>query len=100
MSDRPTGPASGVGRAQIAFPRTLLDFQRMFPDEQACADYLSRVRWPEGFTCPACTARGEPKRVRAILFVRRPWVLAQSEDRSVSLTPRSHSRAGGAVEVR
>lgn len=36
------------------FPRSLLDFQRRFPDAAACAAYLSQQRWPEGFVCPAC----------------------------------------------
>ena len=27
------------------FPPTLLDFQRMFPDQRACGNYLERVRW-------------------------------------------------------
>ena len=36
------------------FPRSLLQFQRRFPDEAACAAYLARQRWPEGFVCPAC----------------------------------------------
>jgi transposase-like protein len=36
------------------FPRSLLAFQRRFPDEPACAAYLAAVRWPEGFRCPAC----------------------------------------------
>jgi len=35
-------------------PRTILDFARMFPDDEACAEYLFRVRWPEGFVCPKC----------------------------------------------
>src|SRR5512147_3165630 len=36
------------------FPRSLIEFQRIFPDERACAAYLARVRWPDGFRCPAC----------------------------------------------
>jgi len=32
----------------------MLDFQRMFPNEAACADYMERVRWPDGFVCPSC----------------------------------------------
>src|SRR5262249_53073380 len=36
------------------FPRSLLDFQRRFPDEAACAAYLAAARWPEGFVCPEC----------------------------------------------
>jgi len=36
------------------FPRSLLEFQRRFADERACADYLAAARWPGGFRCPAC----------------------------------------------
>ena len=36
------------------FPRSLLEFQRRFPDERACASYLATARWPDGFRCPAC----------------------------------------------
>ena len=36
------------------FPRSLLDFQRRFADDAACAAYLAAQRWPEGFVCPAC----------------------------------------------
>jgi hypothetical protein len=36
------------------FPRSLIEFQRRFPDEGACAAYLARARWPEGFRCPRC----------------------------------------------
>lgn len=44
-------------------PVTLLDFQRMFPDEMACLLYLERVRWPNGFFCEKCASVGEPFRV-------------------------------------
>ncbi|MTJ81311.1 MAG: IS1595 family transposase [Telmatospirillum sp.] len=36
------------------FPRSLLEFQRRFPDDAACARYLAVVRWPDGFICPEC----------------------------------------------
>jgi transposase-like protein len=38
-------------------PTTLLDFARRFSDERACAEYLIRVHWPEGFVCPTCGSR-------------------------------------------
>ena len=36
------------------FPRSLIEFQRYFPNEAACAAYLSAARWPHGFVCPSC----------------------------------------------
>ena len=36
------------------FPRSVLEFQRRFPDDAACAAYLAQTRWPDGFVCPGC----------------------------------------------
>jgi predicted RNA-binding Zn-ribbon protein involved in translation (DUF1610 family) len=36
------------------FPGSLIEFQRRFPDEAACAAYLAAARWPQGFVCPGC----------------------------------------------
>ena len=47
------------------FPRTIVEFQRRFPDDAACRDYLFACRWPDGFRCPACgcdSAYSLPKR--------------------------------------
>ena len=44
------------------YPRTYRKFVEMFPDDEACVRYLERLRWPEGFSCPACGVRGEPWR--------------------------------------
>jgi transposase-like protein len=34
---------------------TIVDFERLFPDEDACAAYLVEHRWPDGeVTCPRC----------------------------------------------
>lgn len=38
----------------VDFPRSVLDFQRRFPDDAACAAYLAQSRWPDGFVCPGC----------------------------------------------
>lgn len=36
------------------FPKSLPEFQRMFPDKRACVRYLAESRWPEGWRCPRC----------------------------------------------
>lgn len=36
------------------FPRSILAFQRQFPDSESCAAWLSAARWPDGFRCPGC----------------------------------------------
>lgn len=54
----------------LSFPRSLPEFQRLFPDDAACAAYLEKARWRDGFVCPHCQAVGEPFR-----FANRPGVL-------------------------
>jgi len=57
-------------REELPFPRSLPEFQRIFPDDAACAAYLEKSRWNEGFVCPRCGVVGEPFR-----FEARPGVL-------------------------
>lgn len=47
-------------RAGVDYPRDLSEFDRFFPDERACEQFLARVRWPNGFVCPTCGNVGEP----------------------------------------
>jgi hypothetical protein len=44
------------------FPTSLPEFQKVFPDDAACAKYLESVRWPNGFTCPTCGHTDKPYR--------------------------------------
>ena len=57
--------------AGLPFPRSLREFQRLFPGDAACAEYLEKVRWGDGFVCPHCGVTGEPFRIST-----RPGVLA------------------------
>ena len=57
-------------RGDLPFPHSLPEFQRLFPDESACAAYLERARWKGGFACSYCGASGEPYRITT-----RPRVL-------------------------
>jgi hypothetical protein len=54
----------------LPFPRSLPQFQRLFPNDAACARWLESAKWPKGFACPACHVKGEPYR-----FENRPGVL-------------------------
>ena len=40
--------------AKIYRKRSLLEFQKAFATEEACALHLKEVRWPDGFVCPRC----------------------------------------------
>lgn len=42
------------GMEQEDYPRTILDLEDRFSNEDACREYLVRLRWPEGFGCPRC----------------------------------------------
>lgn len=41
----------------MARARSLSEFQKAFPDEASCADFLFEQRWPDGFVCPGCGKR-------------------------------------------
>jgi transposase-like protein len=43
--------------ARPAFPKTLIEFRELFSQEQACFEYLSQCRWPDGFVCAKCSGR-------------------------------------------
>ncbi len=37
-----------------ALETNLLDWQKRYGTEEACAQALTQQRWPEGFRCPRC----------------------------------------------
>lgn len=39
------------------YPRTALELEHRFSDEEACRHYLFALRWPDGFVCPRCRGR-------------------------------------------
>lgn len=42
----------------MRFPTTIFEFEEQFPGEEACWEYLRRLRWPRGFRCPRCGHAG------------------------------------------
>jgi len=54
----------------LPFPKSLPQFQKLFPDDAACARYMEGAKWPKGFICPWCQEKREPYR-----FENRPGVL-------------------------
>src|SRR6202162_782067 len=57
-------------RGDLRLPQSLPEFQRLFPDDAACAAYLEKTRWNGGFIFPHCQVAGEPS-----LFANRPGIL-------------------------
>jgi ISXO2 transposase-like protein/transposase-like zinc ribbon protein len=47
-------PVSGID-----YPGTFQEFDRWFASENACLDYIARLRWPKGFCCPKCGIKTE-----------------------------------------
>lgn len=39
------------------YPVSVLDFQDLFPTDEACYNYLCLMKWPDGFVCPHCQYR-------------------------------------------
>jgi transposase-like protein len=67
---------------ELVFPKSLPQFQKLFPDDAACAAYLEKAKWYDGFVCPHCHKQDEP-----IRLVTRPGVLAcRSCRKQTSLT--------------
>jgi transposase-like protein len=42
--------------AGVDYPSTFSEFQASFADDDACRRYLEKLRWPDGFVCPACAS--------------------------------------------
>ena len=36
------------------YPKSLLEFEERFANEEACLSYLCQLRWANGFVCPGC----------------------------------------------
>jgi transposase-like protein len=49
------------------YPQTLMEFEKRFGTDEACRDYLVKVRWPSGFRCPRCGC-GKAWPIGSVLF--------------------------------
>ena len=49
------------------YPRDWSEFEARFATEEACREYLCRLRWPDDFRCPRCKA-GKYWPVRVVLL--------------------------------
>ena len=47
----------------LPFPKSLPQFQKLFPDDAACSRYLEGAKWPNGFECPYCHEKDTPVRL-------------------------------------
>ena len=49
MEEPKTHPVAGID-----YPGTFQEFDEWFNSDDACLDYIAKLRWPEGFCCPNC----------------------------------------------
>jgi len=52
------------------YPRNVIELGERFATEEACREYLARLRWPEGFVCNQCGATEVWKTTRGRLVCR------------------------------
>jgi hypothetical protein len=52
------------------YPASMADFMDMFPTEDACLEYLSLVRWPDGYQCLRCGKGDNWKKTRGLFTCR------------------------------
>ena len=55
----------------IDYPRTLQEFDDWFATEDKCANYLMRLRWPQGFSCPGCGSQTSWLTARNLLHCKQ-----------------------------
>ena len=66
MDEQRPRPAGGVD-----YPRTLQEFDDWFATEDKCANYLMRLRWPQGFSCPGCGSQTSWLTARNLLHCKQ-----------------------------
>jgi len=50
------GERAEAGRSKVVMPKYSLDaFDKRFPDEDSCKQYIAEMRWPNGIRCPRCS---------------------------------------------
>lgn len=53
------------------YPSNWNEFLDWFASEEACQSYLEKLRWPNGFVCPACGVAQEPYRSSRVRLMCR-----------------------------
>ena len=53
------------------YPKSLLEFEERFANEEACLSYLCQLRWANGFVCPGCGGGNAWKTRRGLFHCRQ-----------------------------
>jgi hypothetical protein len=72
------------------FPKSLPEFERRFPDEAACAEWLLERRWDGGFVCPGCGHDGHWRLGRKVLTLQCKACRRETSVTAGTVMHRSH----------
>ena len=61
-------------------PKSIVEFSRQFATEEACAEYLFNLRYPDGYKCSKCGS------VRAWPVSEKPGMMICEHNHKVSVT--------------
>jgi len=64
----------------VDYPRNFNEFETFFVNETVCRDYVTKIRWPDGFICPQCGSDEKPWKTD------RGYFHCQSCNRAMSVT--------------
>lgn len=64
----------------IDYPRNFNEFEIFFVNEAACREYVTKTRWPNGYSCPQCGSNEKPWKTG------RGYFHCQSCNRAMSVT--------------
>ena len=53
------------------YPKSPLEFEERFANEEACLSYLCQLRWANGFVCPGCEGGNAWKTCRGLFHCRQ-----------------------------
>ena len=70
------------------YPRNLVELEARFSTEEACREYLLKLRWPEGFVCPRCGIQSSWASKRNLLLCADCGYQASVTAGTISRTPR------------
>src|SRR5476649_1071242 len=71
VAELPNGCPKDTAIAGADYPTTWVEFLGWFHSEQACRDYLEKLRWVDGLICPKCgTVRHVERMSRGRLICR------------------------------
>lgn len=74
--EEPRHPVAGID-----YPKTFQEFDEWFSSDDACIDYIAKLRWPSGFCCPSCGDITEKPS-----FTARGLILCRKCKRQTSIT--------------